>query len=787
MGQTSRYILPLDAVTLTDGDRVGNKAAVLGALCQAGLPVPPGFCILQAPEGIDEASFWEEVVRAYRELAPQGELVAVRSSGLNEDLPDASFAGLYKTILSISNFDQLRAAIEECWAGVDAEELQVYLRRQGLDGDALALPLLVQRQVNATKSGVMFTADPSTGDRNVLVVETVPGLGEELLSGRQEPEMLRLAWHSETLSIPDSNILTDSEITDLIALALGVEQLLGPDQDIEWALDGENLYALQSRPITTVPKHIEIEQLWTRANVGEVLPDVATPLTWDVFQATLTQNVSEDASVAEGQGVNRFYGRVYVQVIGMLHRFCYLPYLTPDVVGKVLGLRYPDTVLPYRPVRNLPVMLAKLIFWGDLLGVIDRLSRLVDTYPALPLDEDVPELLRWTAGCFSLHLKVTTYAIGAFAVLERMLYAWAPADTEKLLSDILSTGEELRTSEPGKVLWRVAEIAAEDETLAGLFTNDKSWPAIRVVLLDSEPGARIAAEMDTFFEIHGGRTAGEFELSQPRWGEDPTYALEIIRNNIGVIQAGGISSSRAKPARKFAATGLPSWQRKLVEQAVAKLRAYTVLREEVKYRLITGFAALRQHYLRIGEKLATEQSIPEVADVFFFKRIELRALIEGRGLSSSPLELIAERKAQYNTHSQQHAPELVLSRADSVEQVAEGGLLGIPCSPGVVEGTACVLHDLSELQHFRPGSILVAPHTDPGWTPLFLSCAGLVTEIGGILSHGATVAREYGIPAVVNVRDATQLIQDGDYIRLDGDRGQIVILSSESTEAEEVD
>jgi pyruvate,water dikinase len=213
-----------------------------------------------------------------------------------------------------------------------------------------------------------------------------------------------------------------------------------------------------------------------------------------------------------------------------------------------------------------------------------------------------------------------------------------------------------------------------------------------------------------------------------------------------------------------------------VDKTVAKLHAYTVLREEVKYRLITGFAALRQYYLTIGEQLAAEQIIPDVEDVFFLTRAELRALADGRVLAGPPGELIAGRKAQYQTYRGQHAPELVLSRADSVEQVFEGDLLGIPCSPGVVEGTACVLHDLSELERFRPGSILVAPHTDPGWTPLFLSCTGLVTEIGGILSHGATVAREYGIPAVVNVRDATQIIQDGDRIRLDGDRGQIAIL-----------
>ena len=150
-------------------------------------------------------------------------------------------------------------------------------------------------------------------------------------------------------------------------------------------------------------------------------------------------------------------------------------------------------------------------------------------------------------------------------------------------------------------------------------------------------------EMDAFFEIHGGRTAGEFELSQPRWGEDPTYALEIVRNNIGVIQAGGSSSSTVKSTQQLNLAGLRPWQRKLVAQVVAKLRAYTVLREEVKYRLITGFAALRQYYLAIGEKLAAQQVIPDAVDVFFLKRVELRALIDGSDLPNPPLELIAER------------------------------------------------------------------------------------------------------------------------------------------------
>ncbi len=781
-------ILWLDKISLDLRPWVGGKAAALGALRWAGLPVPDGFCITieVAQEGIDAR--WAAIVGAYRQLAPDSGAVVVRSSGVAEDSPEASFAGQYETVLNVRGVEALRSAIEQCWQAARSPRVRAYQARHGYEGDDKRLPLLVQRQVSATVSGVLFTLDPVSGSDEEMLIEAVSGLGEALVSGHAVPTRYRVSRQGRVRALSSEELLTPVQCRALAELGARIERILGPGQDIEWAIVGEQIYVLQARPITRSGVSVPLSQLWTRANIGEVLPHVVTPLTWGIFRATLLNNPALAFGVSssrrhEGEGIRLLHGRAYVRLDSLLDSFCYLPAITPQVMRRVLGVNLPPVAESYTRPTGLFVRLAQGVFVLDAMRFLPRLSLMVGRLSPPPVagPERLEELVTWTARCFQLHLKCTAYAIGAFGLLTHWLKRWMPAEAEILLPQILMGRENVQTATQGISLWRLAEQVRADAALLEVLASDLDWPSVVKRLADASGGPELLCAFHAFLQENGARAAGEFELAVPRWREDPAFVLEVLRKFLNAQQTetppdaltmrryhrqGAIAHIQAtlRPAQRWAFTRL-----------LASYSSYTTMRENVKYRLIEGYALLRHVFLEIGTNLATMSMLGNADDAFFLTPPEAIALAAGDGDVQQKRDLIQARKEQHTRWESQIAPDLVVGDGREVVGPQGDGLTGIGCSPGTVEGVARVLSDISEADTLRPGEILVAPHTDPGWTPLFLICKAVVTEVGGFLSHGATVAREYGVPAVVNVQGATTWIKTGDLIQVDGTNGRIAV------------
>lgn len=782
-------IYELDRVSLTLQSEVGTKAATLGTLRQADLSIPDGFCI---PGTISEENLpWHEIFAAYQRLVLSGQPVAVRSSGVQEDSATASYAGQYETILNVKTSTALREAIEQCLASARSQRVQRYQQQHGLKNGS-RLGVLVQRQLTPAVSGVLFTADPVTGEPTT-VIEAVSGLGESLVSGHAAPACYRVSRDGDVQMLTEQTWLNKAQCRALAKLGQEVVNVLGADQDVEWALVEGEFFVLQARPIVSPTLSASPISMWTRANVGEVLPDVVTPLTWAVFRATLQDQPDLVWDVTEAktdqEGIRRLQGRVYLRLDALLDTFCYLPDVTPAIMQQVLGAPIPRTKRPYTRPEGLSVRSAQVLFWLDALGVVPRLRYLVRRLPSLTsVAEDISELMSWNARCFQLHLKCTAYTIGAYGVIAGLLRRGSAPDADAYLLHLLKSQDAVQTSIQGLTLWRLAANVQESPTLQALFASELDERALADKLQETRAGRTFWNMLQMFLESNGARAVGEFELAQPRWREDPSFVLTILRNYVTAQQVSHkVDRAETKQIeeqmRARIRARLSPMRRHLLDRLVASYGRYVTLRENIKYRLIEGYAALRRLFLQIGTELLDQQVLVDVEDIFFLYPAEIQAFRHGQHSPTGAAGLIAERKRQHDRWSARDVPTLVLDGGQQVDELQADVLNGIGCSPGIAEGKARILHRPADAEQLQPGEILVAENTDPGWTPLFLTSRAIVTEIGGFLSHGATVAREYGVPAVFNVPGATQQIHTGDMLRVDGTRGRVSVISQASESA----
>ena len=823
----TKFIRHLDEIEPPHRDQAGGKGHTLARLRRAGFPVPPGFVVTtdayraftaanglaglvrEAVAGDDlalasariEAAFEEAemppaivtaVCAAYLTLG-EGEAarpVAVRSSALAEDDQAASFAGQYETHLGVIGCDALLAAVRCCWASLWSERALAYRVRLGLGytGDAAAMAVVVQHMVPVVRAGVAFTLDPVSGRRDVVVVESVAGMGEPLMDGRATP--LRYVVQREDDLLRSGAGMPDAVwLAAVVGLAQGVEAWAGQPQDVEWALDETgHVYLLHARPITvTETAAREVVALWTRDNVGEVLPDPVTPLSWSVLDPLGNRSF---AGVSRRLGVNdcpaaglfgRFYGRVYfnqtlfqalmgrfypshggwraaprlaltaLRALLLLRR---LPKESETAMGAILAQRRSEEDLDVATLAP-PDVLARLTAWRDL-----------------------------GAAAMAIHLAVSVMAELLYQALDKILTHWGDGTTAAALMAGL-TG--VRSAEAGQALAALARRVCQDENLRGLVLA----PAIEALparLAEAEAGQALWAGIEAFLAEHGHSAAQEFELAAPRWRDDPTIILSALRAQVRVHVGGTVADAAA--ARRTAAARvegrLGPLKRCIFRRLLGWARAYTVTRENLKYHFVIAHSRLRDLYLALAAQLVAVGRLIEPEDVFFLTAREVTALVEGGLTSDEGRGCVVERRQAYDA-DRQAAPPLALHQlADGrLRPVApsaavssnDGQLLrGFAASPGSYTGRARVLLTPADGADIEPGEVLVAPATSPGWAPLLLAAGALVTEIGGTLSHGAIIAREYGLPAVLNVADATRRIRTGQLVHVDGLRGVVRVL-----------
>ncbi len=864
----------------------GGKAANLGEMVRAGLPVPGGFCVTTAAYGLvadgaslegtlaalagthpeDSARLAElaaaarttlleagvpddlagEIAAGYEALGDDVP-VAVRSSATAEDLPQASFAGQQDTYLNVVGSEAVVEAVWRCWASLWTERAVSYRATNGIDPHAVRLAVVVQRMVAAEVSGVMFTANPVTGKRSQTVIDASVGLGEAVVSGAVNPDHFVVDAASGKIlerqpgdkrvaivAVPgggtqqvepaggeDKLSISDAQVRALTALGSHVEAHYEAPQDTEWAIDGEGgIWLLQARPITTLfplpagaPDPDVDLRVYFSASVAQGVYQPLTPMGLQTFRLLATAVSTllgyPPSNPYAGPGpLTEAAGRLFVDITPALKSnfgrgLLYLalrnmeartvpilerlteddPRLVATTSGRwpVVRAVLPPLVRARVPQRTVAALLRPKVARKRAARIAAEFRAAGDLPPAAGAAERLLEAERLLLGGPPRMLPAVppTFVAGLLA----------NALAGKLLGD-LATDDERRvalralphnpTTEMNLALWALADRVRGEPSAARRVLDTPARELAQGYRAGALPGV-LQDGLAKFLEDYGHRAVAEIDLGLPRWSEDPAHILGVISNYLRLEdpeRAPDVQFRRAaREAEEMVAELTRRAHRKghlrgrLVALCLSRARALLGQREMPKFCIVLLFARVRALLLSAGEELAEAGRLEAAGDVFFLSLPEAWAVVAGE--DTRPL--VRERRADHERETRRrHVPRVLLSDGTEPEQAgsAEGDLAGTPASGGVVAGLARVVLDPAD-GGLEPGEILVAPSTDPGWTPLFLTAGGLVMEMGGPMSHGAIVAREYGIPAVVGVPDATRRIATGQQVTVDGSSGTI--------------
>jgi pyruvate,water dikinase len=768
-------------------------------------------------------SLREQITAAYRRLGAA--VVAVRSSATAEDLPGHSFAGQYETVLGVTTLAGCCDAVKKCWASLWTQRAFEYRRRNGVDDQQVEMAVIVQQQIEPEAAGVAFSVDPVTGSRSRIVIESCRGLGEALVSGEVQPD--RILLRKKNLELIRQNLVAGEPSLNLKSaqkLARSVrhiEKRLGCPQDVEWAIRAGTLWFLQARPITALPepKPWEDRQVWTNVNLGEVAPDVMTPMTYTVIMLMFEPLFGPvfrlfGADAHKNPPAGLVAGRVYFNINTGLAAL--RPFISPAKAAALnsafggeqtkrfelgefdlceedlpdLGFRWPKYILSWprivrdliahRPSKN-EAFKANFKARNDAVARFDSAAATIEELTRM-VTQTLHENMK---DCELLYMWPGSVASGVF---QRACRNWLSEVDPAVGYRLLAAQGDIADTEAALDLWRLAALAREDKTTEAILLGEGDWNSIHRKLVVTDYGPLFLVAWDRFMATHGQHCHSELELFSPRWAETPDYILGLLRGYLRSID-------QANPLEKQ--RQLADERERLTEQCRRKLRnpikrrlfnwslrqtqKLTRDRENWKNEAVRLFASFRRVFLELGERLRQKGTFTEREDIFFLEIAEVEPVVQGRA-GFNVKERIAQRRAEYEWNMAQTPPPVVVGRYDPQKHAASKFdadvkvLKGIAVSPGVVTGKARVITRPDDGQHVEPGEILIAPVTNPAWTPYFLPAAGVVIDMGGVLSHGAIIAREYGLPAVVNVGPASRIIRTGQTIRVDGDRGTVTIL-----------
>ena len=828
---TTTHVLPFTAVAATEVSLAGGKGAMLARLLQSDLPIPPGCVITpqaltayldaQASassltaetahrimrHGTIPTALQDELRTVMAQIPPSPHGWAVRSSALAEDSATASFAGIYESYLNISD-DDLWEAVRSCWLSWWSDRAVAYRQRVDDTTAAPSMAVVVQHMVPAVSAGVAFTVDPMSHNSDRMVINAAPGLGDIVVSGAVEPEQYILTKTPEVQVIdtrlihPEQPPLLNAErVTRLGHLILRIETLCEHPQDVEWAWDGEDIRIVQSRPITTlgVPTGGEMPDVWTNANLKDVIPGLLSPLAWSLTRQELEiafreQYARVGYTWSTDQPVTRqFWGRAYFNIsifqranyelfgappalqssqLGGSDIQAFTPPQTPSLRQRLRWLRNNLRVVRFlnRVRKQVPTRFAEVHQrWTQALQRIPHLDRTT-------LVDDMITRQTLDGPFLVLHLDVSWGMSGHFAMLRQLIAQHLPQAPPGLVSDLVTGLGDVHSAEHSYRLWELSRLARQSPAVMA-FLQRRDWSAWPQAL----SGTPLAASWREFLDTYGHRGLYEVDMANPRWREQPDYLFDVLASYAAMEQETPpfdpqAQAQRRQQAETYALQNLPRWRRSWFRNHLRRAQEFSQLREHSKSHLVRLIDMGRQFALRAGELLAQDGVLEAQHDVFFLEREELIEALRG-GISIATIQRrIEQRRLERQRYAALQPPEAIIGDQPVYdERLPQDGpvLSGLPSSPGRVTGTARVLRSPQEGARLQAGDILVAPSTDPGWTPLFLLAAGLVMETGGYLSHGSIVAREYGIPAVINVSRATQRIADGATVILDGGAGTV--------------
>jgi phosphoenolpyruvate synthase/pyruvate phosphate dikinase len=869
------YILGFKEIDRSKLMIVGGKGANLGELSGiTGILVPEGFCVtteaykkitennLELNSLLDElVSFKAEErekislisakIRATIERTPISEDIAegiagyltkfgetdafaVRSSATAEDLPTASFAGQQDTYLNIIGKTAILKHISKCWASLFTERAVIYRLQNGFDHRKVSLAVVIQQMVFPQAAGILFTADPVTGNRKVLSIDASFGLGEAMVSGLVNADNYKVGngkiidkkISTKKLAIyalkdggtkeqeiepeqQNKQALTDEQILQLERIGRKIEEHFGQPQDIEWCLASDTFYIVQSRPITTLFPIPEVndQENHVYVSVGhqQMMTDAMKPLGLSIWLLT-TRAPMRTAG-----------GRLFIDITAMLASPAGRETLINVTLGKSDPLikdalttiieredfikTLPDDKKESGPVKSDkavspanyqtlneydPAIVSDLI--KNSQASIEALKQNIQTKSGSDLYdfilEDLQQLKKIAFDPQSFGVLMT--GINASFWINEKMNEWLG---EKNAADILAQSVPNNiTSEMGLALLNVADVIRPYPEVIDYLQHVKNDNFLSE-LVQFEGGQETRDAIYAYLDKYGMRCAGEIDITRTRWSEKPLTLVPLILSNIKNFEpdAGNrkFEQGRQEALKKEQELldklkQLPDGEQKAKEtkRMIDLIRNFSGYREYPKYGFINRYFVYKQALLKEAEQLVQANVIHEKEDIYYLSFEELREVVRTNKLD---YQIINKRKDEYKLYEKLNPPRVITSDGEIIagkynrEDLPAGALAGMAVSSGVIEGRARVILKMEDAD-IEDGDILVTTFTDPSWTALFVSIKGLVTEVGGLMTHGAVIAREYGLPAVVGVENATGLIKDGQRIRVNGTDGYVEIM-----------
>ncbi|HHP5741639.1 TPA: phosphoenolpyruvate synthase [Bacillus paranthracis] len=771
-----------------------------------------------------------EAVTQYLSRFGNEHAYAVRSSATAEDLPYASFAGQQDTYLNIIGKEAILQHVRNCWASLFTERAVMYRMQNGFEHNQVSICVVVQKMVFPEASGILFTADPITSSRKILSIDASFGLGEALVSGLVSADNYKvkegkitetmiatkkLAIYAvkeggtETKQIDSAQqkiqTLSERQILQLEQIGRQIEAYFGCPQDIEWCLARNTFYIVQSRPITTlypIPEENDGgNHVYISVGHQQMMTDAMKPLGLSFFLLTTSAPMRKaggrlfvDATQQLASPASRDY---LINTLGksdplirdalttVVERDNFITLLPDEETEKSASKSKPP--VSSRPeIENDPAIVTELIKNSEAsLEELKETMQLKSGVDVLDfILEDIQQLKKVLFNPQSI--AVIMAGMNASTWINEKMEQWLG---EKNAADTLSQSVQNNiTSEMGLALMEVADVIRPYEEVIAYLQHVEN-DSFLDELVQFKGGEKAREAIDAFLNKYGMRCSGEIDITKTRWSEKPTTIIPMILNNIRDFEYGaskrkfeeGLQEALKKEEELVdRLQQLPDGKQKVEEtkRMIRNIRNFIGYREYPKYGMINRYFIYKQALLKEAEQLVQSGVIHEVDDIYYLTFEELHEVVRTKKLN---YELIHKQKNDYKLYEKLTPPRIMTSDGEIItgkykrENLPAYAIAGLPVSSGVVEGRARVILNMEEA-NLEEVDILVTAFTDPGWTPLFVSIKGLVTEVGGLMTHGAVIAREYGLPAVVGVENATKLIKDGQRIRVHGTEGYIEVL-----------
>ena len=820
MGETSLMNELLDQLSLLkveDREKIGELSGEIRRVIE-GIAVPQDM--------------HEEITRLLSRLGEKN-AYAVRSSATAEDLPTASFAGQQDTYLNVVGKEAILKHISKCWASLFTERAVMYRLQNGFDHRKVQLSVVVQKMVFPQAAGIVFTADPVTSHRKVLSIDASFGLGEALVSGLvnadsykvRNGEIIEKKISTKKLvmyALKDGGTyeqeieperqkrqaLTDEQILQLERIGRKIEEHFGCPQDIEWCLVDDTFSIVQSRPITTlfpIPEANDQENhVYISVGHQQMMTNPIKPLGISFWQLTAARPMFTAggrlfvdvtpmlASPVSKQNLLNGMGQhdplIKDALMTIIERGDFIQSL-PDEKQEQSSGKSNQGPLPagFQTLNDCDPQIVSDLMKSSQTS-IEEVKQNIQTKSGSGLFdfilEDIQELKKILFD--PRNMGVIMAAMNASSWINEKMNEWLG---EKNVADTLSQSVPNNiTSEMGLALLDVADaIRPYPEVIAYLQqVKDESFLD---ELVQFHGGQEARDAISAFLNKYGMRCVGEIDMTRTRWSEKPTTLVPMILSNIKNFEPGA-SKQKFEQGRKFALKKeqevvdrlkqLPDGEQKAKEtkRMISLIRNFSGYREYPKYGIVNRYFAYKQALLKEAERLVQTGVLHEKEDIYYLTFQELREVVRTHTLD---YQIISKRKGEYTFYEKLTPPRVITSDGEIVagaykrENLPAEAMVGLPVSSGVIEGRARVIFNMEDAD-LEDGDIVVTSFTDPSWTPLFVSIKGLVTEVGGLMTHGAVIAREYGIPAVIGVESATKRIKDGERIRVNGTEGYVEIL-----------